>query len=238
MGVDDNSIINKTSVELAENFLKKIKNISYVYEEQYKDEIKKEIKNSIDNFQKKFKEVFEIFNKEANQRIIDLNKGIKIEELNNYLPELNPEKLDVTFKDADKNSLKYKDLPWYEEFYYWLFGGHPKERDKEEFKRLVIKDLEKDTDKIILNFRENILDNIQKLVEKYRKEVLKNLNIAQRQCESFLELKEKNEKEKEDFKEIIKEKILLTNEIVNVYEKNIEKLSQEEIVISNNILDK
>ena len=238
LGVDDNSIINKTSVELAENFLKKIKNISYVYEEQYKDEIKKEIKNSIDNFQKKFKEVFEIFNKEANQRIIDLNKGIKIEELNNYLPELNPEKLDVTFKDADKNSLKYKDLPWYEEFYYWLFGGHPKERDKEEFKRLVIKDLEKDTDKIILNFRENILDNIQKLVEKYRKEVLKNLNIAQRQCESFLELKEKNEKEKEDFKEIIKEKILLTNEIVNVYEKNIEKLSQEEIVISNNILDK
>ena len=238
LGVDDNSIINKTSVELAENFLKKIKNISYVYEEQYKDELKKEIKNSIDNFQKKFKEVFEIFNKEANQRIIDLNKGIKIEELNNYLPELNPEKLDVTFKDADKNSLKYKDLPWYEEFYYWLFGGHPKERDKEEFKRLVIKDLEKDTDKIILNFRENILDNIQKLVEKYRKEVLKNLNIAQRQCESFLELKEKNEKEKEDFKEIIKEKILLTNEIVNVYEKNIEKLSQEEIVISNNILDK
>ena len=41
-----------------------------------------------------------------------------------------------------------------------------------------------------------------------------------------------------NFKEIIKEKILLTNEIVDVYEKNIEKLSQEEIVINNNILDK
>ena len=92
--------------------------------------------------------------------------------------------------------------------------------------------------KITINLRENILDNIQKLVEKYHKEVLNNLNIAQRQCESFLEIKEKNEKEKEDFKEIIKEKILLTNEIVDVYEKNIEKLSQEEIVISNNILDK
>ena len=238
LGVDDNSIINKTSVELAETFLKKIKNISYVYEEQYKDEIKKEIKNFIDNFQKKFKEVFEIFNKEANQRIIALNKDIKIEELNNYLPELNPEKLDITFKDADKNSLKYKDLPWYEELYYWLFGGYPKERDKEEFKRLVIKDLEKDIDKIIFNFRENISEIIQKLIVEYSNEIFKNLDIAQRQCESFLDLKEKSENEKEYFKEIIKEKILLTNEIVNVYEKNIEKLSQEEIVISNNILDK
>ena len=238
LGVDDNSIINKTPIELAENFLKKIKNISYSYEEQYRNEIEKEIKNFIDDFQRKFKEIFENFNKEANQRIIALNKDIKIEELNNYLPELTPEKLDITFKDADKNSLKDKNLPWYEEFYYWLFGGHPKERDKVKFKKLVIENLEKDMAKITINLRENILDNIQKLVEKYHKEVLNNLNIAQRQCESFLEIKEKNEKEKEDFKEIIKEKILLTNEIVDVYEKNIEKLSQEEIVISNNILDK
>ncbi len=238
LGVDDNSIINKTPIELAENFLKKIKNISYSYEEQYRNEIEKEIKNFIDDFQRKFKEIFENFNKEANQRIIALNKDIKIEELNNYLPELTPEKLDITFKDADKNSLKDKNLPWYEEFYYWLFGGHPKERDKVKFKRLVIENLEKDMAKITINLRENILDNIQKLVEKYHKEVLNNLNIAQRQCESFLEIKEKNEKEKEDFKEIIKEKILLTNEIVDVYEKNIEKLSQEEIVINNNILDK
>ena len=238
LGVDDNSIINKTPIELAENFLKKIKNISYSYEEQYRNEIEKEIKNFIDDFQRKFKEIFENFNKEANQRIIALNKDIKIEELNNYLPELTPEKLDITFKDADKNSLKDKKLPWYEEFYYWLFGGHPKERDKVKFKRLVIENLEKDMAKITINLRENILDNIQKLVEKYHKEVLNNLNIAQRQCESFLEIKEKNEKEKEDFKEIIKEKILLTNEIVDVYEKNIEKLSQEEIVINNNILDK
>ena len=238
LGVDDNSIINKTPIELAENFLKKIKNISYSYEEQYRNEIEKEIKNFIDDFQRKFKEIFENFNKEANQRIIALNKDIKIEELNNYLPELTPEKLDITFKDADKNSLKDKNLPWYEEFYYWLFGGHPKERDKVKFKRLVIENLEKDMAKITINLRENILDNIQKLVEKYHKEVLNNLNIARRQCESFLEIKEKNEKEKEDFKEIIKEKILLTNEIVDVYEKNIEKLSQEEIVINNNILDK
>ena len=238
LGVDDNSIINKTPIELAENFLKKIKNISYSYEEQYRNEIEKEIKNFIDDFQRKFKEIFENFNKEANQRIIALNKDIKIEEINNYLPELTPEKLDITFKDADKNSLKDKNLPWYEEFYYWLFGGHPKERDKVKFKRLVIENLEKDMAKITINLRENILDNIQKLVEKYHKEVLNNLNIAQRQCESFLEIKEKNEKEKEDFKEIIKEKILLTNEIVDVYEKNIEKLSQEEIVINNNILDK
>ena len=76
------------------------------------------------------------------------------------------------------------------------------------------------------------------MIDEYSNEIFKNLDIAQRQCESFLDLKEKSEKEKEDFKEIIKEKILLTNEIVDVYEKNIEKLSQEEIVISNNILDK
>lgn len=238
LGVDDNSIINKTSIELAENFLKKIKNISYSYEEQYKDEIRKETKNSIDDFQKNFKEIFEIFNKEATKRIIALNKDIKIEELNNYLPELSPEKIDITFKEADKKSLKYKDLSWYEKFYYWLFGGHPKERDKEEFKKHVIKNLEKDIDKIIFNFRENILEIIQKLIDEYSNEIFKNLDIAQRQCESFLDLKEKSEKEKEDFKEIIKEKILLTNEIVDVYEKNIEKLRQEEIVISNNILDK